>query len=230
MTLPHYPKLTATEIAGMVGSAPLVLEIGAADGEDTVQFLWAMPKARLYCFEPDERAYRKFAERMRDAGMHDHRKPVRFTLYYKGVTDVDGDKPFWPSGGKAGHLDDWYYSGSYSQPTYHKERSPEIKFPKKPVTMPSIRLDTWLNEMDPDGNVNAIDFVWADVQGGQVAMIAGARMALAITRFLYIECHEQPLYADEPTQEELITMLRPEFEPLGIYERNNILFRNKYVS
>ncbi|MHC4371539.1 MAG: FkbM family methyltransferase, partial [Planctomycetota bacterium] len=94
----------------------------------------------------------------------------------------------------------------------------------------SIRLDTWLDETDPDRKVEVIDFIWADLQGGQVFFIAGARMALSVTRYLYIECHEQPLYADEPTQDELITMLRPEFTPLGIYERNNILFQNKYVS
>jgi hypothetical protein len=87
-----------------------------------------------------------------------------------------------------------------------------------------------LDETDPDRKVEVIDFIWADLQGGQVFFIAGARMALSVTRYLYIECHEQPLYADEPTQDELITMLRPEFTPLGIYERNNILFQNKYVS
>jgi FkbM family methyltransferase len=224
MNLPHYPKLTATEIAGMVGTSPLMLEIGAADGEDTVEFLKAMPGARLYCFEPDRRALEAFGRRWNASRATG--SPVVVML---GVTDIDGEKPFWPSGGKAGHLGDWYLSGSYSKPTQHTIRSPEIFFPEKPIQMPSIRLDTWLDETDPDRTIEAIDFIWADVQGGQIAMIAGARMALSITRYLYIEVHEKPLYADEPTQEELIIMLRPEFKPLGIYEGNNILFKNRYV-
>lgn len=227
-SLPRHPKLTAVKIAGMVGASPLMLEIGAADGEDTLEFLRTMPEARLHCFEPDERAALKFAERMRDAGMHET-PMVRFTLWTKGVTDVDGTKDFWPSGGKAGHLDDWFLSGSYSKPTRHKERSPEIEFPDEPMPMPSVRLDTWLDEIDPDRNVKVVDFVWADLQGGQVFFIAGARMALSITRYFYIEVHETPLYADEPTQEELIIMLRPEFEPLAIYDGDNILFKNRYL-
>jgi FkbM family methyltransferase len=220
MNLPHYPKLTATEIAGMVGTSPLMLEIGACDGEDTEKFLAAMPQARLVCFEPDPRPRGVLCERL--AGS------PQVTVVSKGVTDTDGVKPFWPSGGKAGHAEDWYYSGSFSEPTQHKVRSPEITF-GEPQHMPSTRLDTWLDERDPKCELAAIDFVWADLQGGQVAFIAGARLALSITRYLYIECHTTPLYADEPTQEELVIMLRPEFEPLGIYEQDNILFRNKYL-
>jgi FkbM family methyltransferase len=230
MTLHHYPKLTATEIAGMMGTDPLMLEVGAADGEDTTAFLEAMPSTRLYCFEPDERCIALFRRRFglnRLSGIVKYQD--RLSLIERGVTDVDGTKKFWPSSGKAGHLVDWYLSGSFSEPTHHKTRSPEIEFPEKPLEMPSIRLDTWLDGTDPGRKIDVIDFVWADLQGGQVFFIAGARMALSITRYLYIECHETPLYADEPTQEELTIMLRPEFIPLGIYENNNILFRNKYV-
>ena len=147
----------------------------------------------------------------------------RVTLYHSGVGDIDGLKPFNASTGKAGHMDDWDHSGSYHKPTGHLEQSPEIKF-KPPEPMPCIRLDTWRN-INP--STRGIDFAWVDIQGSQRDFIEGGRLTLAITKYLYIECHHTPLYEDEPTQDELMCLL-PGFEPLGIYGLDNILLKNRH--
>lgn len=205
--------LRADEISDLVGTSPLMLEIGSHEGTDTVRFLDAMPGIRLHCFDPEERANAVFR---RELG-----GDSRVTLYETAVGDVDDPKPFYASTGKAGSREDWNFSGSLHKPTGHLKRSPEIKF-KPPVLVPCIRLDTWLLYTQ----IDCIDFAWVDIQGAQVDFLAGAKEALGIIRYLYIECHQEPLYDGEPTQEELIAML-PEFAPLAIYGDENILFENQ---
>jgi len=213
--------LTAEEIRDLVGTSPLMLEIGSHEGSDTVKFLKAMPLIRLYCFEPDPRPIERFQLAMDD--------DPRMIFEQTCIGHADTPQPFNPSTGRAGGMEDWDHSGSLQKPTGHLKRSPEIGF-KEPVVYKCRRLDTWLLLLLGDGlpyDLKQIDFIWADIQGSQRKLIAGGPMALAITRYLYIECHHEPLYDQEPTQEELIDLL-PGFEPLAIYDRDNILFRNRH--
>ncbi len=213
----YHKGMTAEGIRELVGDSPLMLEIGSHEGTDTDRFIEAMPEIVLYCFEPEQRAIQRF----KAAVLH-----WQAVLIEKMVADVDGEKPFHPSGGKAGHMIDWDYSGSPSKPTGHLKRSPEITF-KPPVMLPSIRLDTWFQTWHPE---TVIQFIWADVQGSQRAFIDGGQIALSRTRYLYIECHHPyPLYEDEPSREELMALL-PDFEPLAFYETDNILFQNRLLT
>jgi hypothetical protein len=142
------------------------------------------------------------------------------------VADCDTPRQFYASTGKVNDCPDWDYSGSLQQPTRHLTRSPEVKF-KDPVAVPCRRLDTWWHREIVEMGLLPIDFIWADVQGGQRGLIAGGTLALAITRWLYIEVHQEPLYDEEPTQDELVALL-PGFEPLAMYEQENILFKNRH--
>lgn len=212
-------RLTAEEIRDLVGTAPLMLEIGSHDGSDTVKFLGAMPAARIVCFEPDPRPVVEFTRRLE----HDS----RVKLFCEAVAESDGETAFYASTGEVGEHEDWDFSGSLQRATGHLLHSPEIKF-KDPVTIQCMRLDTWLTDFNVGAwSITGPDFIWADVQGGQRRLIAGGRTTLALTRYLYLECHHEPLYENEPTQDELIAML-PGFEPLAIYELDNILFRNRH--
>jgi FkbM family methyltransferase len=217
MNLPHTAgPISPEKIRSLVGLSGIMIEVGCHEGSDTVKFLDAMPHVYVFCFEPDQRPIARFKETMRDR--------ERWELIEKAVSDVDGEKEWWASTGMAGGRADWDYSGSICEPTGHLIRSPEIGF-KAPEPVPSIRLDTWLEE---NADIYAIDFAWVDIQGAQRAFLDGAQEALKIIRYLYIEAHNwrQPLYGGEPTPQELIDLL-PDFEPLGVYDCDNILFRNR---
>lgn len=209
--------ISGEEIRQLVGQSPIMLEIGSHNGSDTASFLEAMPEMRLFCFEPDQRPIASFKETIGDDS--------RVTLYEKAVADVDGALPFYASTGKAGGFDDWDFSGSLCEPTGHRKYSPAITF-KAPAPVPCVRLDTWYTETLWPGT--PIDFIWADCQGAQRQLLAGAATTLGATRYLYIEAHNRPympLYEGEPTQSELIALL-PGFQPLAVYERDNVLFCN----
>ena len=220
ITLRDHPKLTATQIRDLVGDSPLILEIGCCECDDTAKFVEAMPKARIHCFEPDARPLAAIPEDILSNG--------NVLIHKLAISDKDELQDWHASTGKAGSYDDYYLSGSLSWPTGHLEQSPEIKF-KGPVPIECMRLDTWYDNHQGSGPaLRPVDFIWADVQGTQARLIVGGRLTLALTRWLYIECHPTPLYEEEPTQAELIDML-PGFEPMGLYEGYNILFRNRHI-
>lgn len=217
--------LTAEEIKGMVGTAPLMLEIGCHEGSDTVKFLEAMPGVKLTCFDCEKRALSRFKDTIDQYEVAHSVKYKRtmVQLVEKAVADVDGQLDFYASTGKAGSRDDWDFSGSLCEPTGHLTRSPQIKF-KEPEGVPCCRLDTWWRSM---GTPDVIDFIWADVQGSQRMVIRGGREVLSRTRYLYIEAHNPIAYAGEPTQNELIKLLAEWFTPMAMYARENILFKRK---
>ncbi len=217
-----YGKMSGGGIRDLVGDRPLILEIGCCECDDTANFLRAMPEATIHCFEPDERALAAIPDEIL--------QHPRVALWRCALGDSNEKQDWHASTGKAGSYEDWYLSGSLNEPTGHLAQSPEIKF-KAPEPVSCLRLDAWYHThiiKFAEYEVPGVDFIWADVQGAQVKLIAGGRKTLALTRYLYIECHPTPLYEGEPTQQELISML-PGFEPLGLYEGYNILFRNRHT-
>lgn len=209
--------LRAAEIRELVGDSPVMLEIGCNGGGDTQCFLDAMPGIHLFCFEPDPRPLARFKPRLDDP---------RITLIRKGVSDKDGNACFHLSGGKSPQGSgqrEWDCSSSLFRPTENMKRSfPWLRFTRQ-IEVDVVRLDTWLVQY-PD--IQRIDFVWADTQGAEEAMILGGRATLQRTRYLYTEFYNQPLYEGQPNLERIVELL-PSFELIGIYARENALFRNR---
>lgn len=208
-------KIPISEIGRLVGRCdPVILEIGAHDGLDSERLCLAFPAARLFCFEPDPRPAERWRQRM-----WERKEPYGVRFVQTALGAVDTPVPFYASTGEVDGHRDWDYSGSIRRPTRHLDRSPHIKF-KHPELVPCTRLDTWAAL---ELGLTPIDFIWADVQGGQRDLIEGGRQTLGSTRWLYVECHEESLYDGEPTQEELCALL-PGFRLMTVYDTDNLLF------
>jgi len=218
------PELTVPELRQYVTrEAPIILEIGANDGEDTARFMETFPGCRLYCFECDDRAILKWRTRFGLAG--ENRNPA---LIEVALSDDDSRAEFYPSGGDPPNCDrpdwkDWDKSGSLLKPTGHLSYSPWVTF-GVPVRVMTMKLDTWM-EYGHVGEREEIDFVWCDVQGAEAKVIRGARRSLHRLRYLYLECHPQQLYDGAPSEQTLKDML-PLHDCLGRYA-DNLLFRRK---
>lgn len=223
----HAHELNGKLIRELVGrDDPLLLEIGCADGVDTMEFLDAMPRATIHCFEPDRRCRAAFRERVG--------RDYRVRLHEVAVSNVDGEALFYASSGSPADvdpshysrplpLDDWYLSGSLCRPTRHLEYSPWVTFPeemRRPVM--TMRLDTWLARQQSP----FIDFIWMDVQGAERLVLEGATETLKRTRLVYTEVYETPMYEGQPSLEEIKLLLGEGWVLLGIYARDNALFAN----
>ena len=207
-------------IRGMVGEGATILEIGAHSGLDTWRFLHPEGgRARqVVAFEPDPRPLARFrkilAQQIVDGSV---------ILYPCAAGRINGRIPWFASHGKPWFAqkditnihNDWDSSGSLHQPTGHKELYPDVTFTQESV--PCLRLDDiWLPHFD---------FAWIDVQGSQRDVIAGGHETLDRIPWIFIECHEEPLYDGEPTLPELCELL-PQHAVVDKCNVN-ILFRKK---
>lgn len=202
----EYADMQAEDVAVLLHDRfpnPSILEIGANDGEDTARMLRVMPTSTVVAFEPDPRAL----VRLRAAlGSN-----PRVRIEGKAVGNINGSVPWFAS-----NIDDlpnglvWDKSSSLRTPTDHIKVSPEIYFTQD-YTVECVRLD--------DVDLPPFDFAWIDVQGSQRDVIAGGYATLSRIPYIYIECHNYPLYEGEPRPEELFAMF-PDHRPTGKWGQN----------
>jgi 2-O-methyltransferase len=205
-------SLTFKKIRSFVGrNDPVILEIGANDGGHSRCFLDTFPKCRLFCFEPDSRAIRQWKKNVQDP---------RATLVESAVGAVDGTVTFHVSAGSEDKREDWDKSGSIRAPKTHLTRWPWVTFPTT-VEVACTRLDTWLESVALD----RIDFIWADVQGAEGDLVAGAPRALEMTRYFYTEYSNEEWYEGQIDLRSLTERL-PGFEIVMLFP-SDVLFRRR---
>ena len=168
--------LTHEQIAALINKPdPTILEIGCNDGGDTLALLCAMPQAKIYCFEPDPRAIRRFKKNLGS-------QFNKVKLFEIAISNQTGRIIFHSSSGW--DLPDgwdlpegWDLSGSIRRPKNHLSEYPWVKFDKT-ITVSTGRLDDWC----ADNDIKQIDFIWMDVQGAEGDVIEGASKTLQKTR------------------------------------------------
>ena len=192
---------------------PLILEIGANDGNDTLEFLQTFKNLKIYCFEPDPRAIKKFKLKINDK---------RCSLSEIAVSNKEGEIEFYMSGGQNPEktINDWDASSSIKKPFKHLKMCPWIKFEKK-IVIKSKKLDDWVKEK----KIKNIDFIWADVQGAEKELIEGGLKTLnEKTKYFYTEFSNEEMYENQINLSEILKLL-PRFKIIKIYE-NNVLLKN----
>jgi FkbM family methyltransferase len=212
------PRVTDGEITEAVlrryikTDTPLIVEVGANDGSHTEWFKQVFPNAQVHSFEPVSSAQQRFVART--LGLHG------VQLHRTAVGRSRGSVKFYPSIARegSGQVSAWDASGSLREPSGHLNLHPEIVF-AQPVEVPCIRLDDWLSEFDPP----QIDFLWMDVQGAELDVLAGAEETLKRTKLVYTEYAVQELYRGQPTLKQILSAV-PNFRPVIRYI-NDILLR-----
>jgi FkbM family methyltransferase len=198
---------------------PYVVELGACDGDDTVWLLDAVRDQwraqapdheipRYVLVEPDPRNLRTLRGRGFDntsPGVH---------LVAGAISRSAGSAVFHMCDNTTNQA---LGSGSIREPTLHKTAIPWCTFPAQ------TEVDTYsLDDIFTDHQLSRIDLLWVDIQGAERDMIEGGKMALARTRYLFVEVEEQALYAGQATKHELYHML-PGWEVLREFEYNALL-------
>jgi FkbM family methyltransferase len=99
---------------------PVILEIGACTGEDSLVFLQEFSDIQLHCFEPDPRSVKIHQNTVKDA---------RCQLHQIAISDVDGEAEFYQSTSsneETGDPSEWLQSSSLKTPKNHLERLPLV--------------------------------------------------------------------------------------------------------
>jgi FkbM family methyltransferase len=196
---------------------PVIVEIGCNDGSHTLEFLGAFPNGKIICFEPDERAAKRFKKKVNDP---------RVVFFSCAIGSVDGTARFFASGGNPlatpdpRFPEDWDLSGSIHPPLLHLQTTPRVTFANQ-VEVTIQRLDSMIQEL----GLEKVDLIWADVQGAEADLIWGGRQTLRNTHYFYTEYSDQELYAGQVNLNQLRTLL-PDFRLIHKL-RYDVLFRNK---
>jgi len=207
MSTPAERKASLKILQPLVG--PVVLELGAYDGEDSIWIREACPDVEYYMIEADPHC----ANLIRT-----YRDMEGITLLEVAIADHTGNVEF--------HLcdnecDRAKASSSIRQPKEHLERFPWCTFDRT-ITVPSLSLDDLFYML----HIQRADLVWADLQGAERDMIAGGGEALKRIRYLFMEADENELYEGQAVRGELLAML-PDWEVIEKLDYNLLLKNTK---
>lgn len=190
---------------------PIIFEIGCADGLDTQEFINTFNDVnfKMYCFEPDLRNIESFKSRINDN---------RVELIQAAIGDQNGKTTF--------HQSSTIYSSSLKEPTEKLfDTWPIIKFENE-YEIDIYTLDYFIQV----NNIPIINFIWADVQGAEDLLIAGAKKSLIDKiQFLYTEYSNIPYYKDEPTLPEIVNLMGSNWEVVTDFG-TDVLLRNKNIT
>ena len=156
----------------------VILDVGCYNGLDGLEYLDDVGKdrCRLFSFEADP----KIAKIVRE----DHKSLIKdgnMTLIESAVSNVDGELTWHQS--RIIDTNQNAPSGTIKFPRGHMDHHKHIGF--KETKVPSIKLDTWFEQQD---DVDMIDFMHVDVNGGEKEFIEGALTTLKEhTKFLWME-------------------------------------------
>jgi FkbM family methyltransferase len=147
---------------------PLIIELGANDGETTKEFVRIFPKGTIECYEPDKRAITKFKL---------NNFPKNVTLYEKAVSNESKEIEFYESH-KSNQ--DWSYSSTISTPKLHKLFHPEISF-----NFAGKIEAAGINDVLKGRKVNLL---WMDTQGSESSILRALSIIdLNKIDFIYLE-------------------------------------------
>jgi len=175
------------EVFGKEGPR-VIVEVGAADGADTLQYIKRYPRAAIHAFEPLKRNVETLHEVI-PLG-----KAVIHPIALGATNEITAD--FWESYGRPPRRpagEPWPYSSSLLPPLQHEVIHPWCKFKKTHTSV--VRYEEYLRE-DPD-------YVHIDVQGAELAVLRGFGARLDAVRAIWMEVSTVPLYAGQPLYAEV---------------------------
>jgi 2-O-methyltransferase len=203
--------MTETEYARQIvasTASPVVLELGAHHGHDTIPIWRAMRRrgGRYIAVEADPENCSILRDNVRETSVQVIHAAIVGDPEVKTVE-------FHRSHGGSG-------SGSIRHPKDHLNHFPEITF-RENVTVPAVTLDALAF------GIERIELIWADLQGAERDMITGGRDALRRTHWLMIEAERIEMYDGQATRDQLLAMLPDCWKPVQDWSDNaNVLLRN----
>ncbi len=165
---------------------PIIIDIGANDGAEIVDFLDLYPQCLVYAVEADPEPFKRLQKRFAGDG--------RVKCFNIAIADNNGRIIFNCSSGfftkeqkQSNTQHD--FSGSILTPKLHLEMTPEVKFENK-IDVNCMTLDTFVKSQ----NLNTPDFIWMDVQGAEYNVFKGGTETLKNVKVIYTEYGLVELY------------------------------------
>jgi len=208
---------------------PIIVEIGAHYGEDSVRFVETFKNAQVYCFEPDPRNIAIFRK---------HIDNERITLFEYALSNEEGEAEFFQSfqdytKDTVPEKYDWISEEDYQEKKLNNSGSSSLKKGYKHTLSDTIvvktkRFDNWMVEND----LTMVDLAWIDVQGAEAMVIEGMASEITNVNFIWIEYGETD-YDGGLSRQQTVSLLREKgFKPLKDFHNDantgDLLFYNTH--
>ena len=179
---------------------PVVFDVGASDGSSIKDFKKLFPGSSIYSFEPFPASFGNIEFLSKSY------KNVK--VFQLALSDNDGFRDFYLNKSKA--------TSSLLKPKKTGSFMDEHAVFEKCIQVQTSKLDTFLEE----NNIQQIDILKIDVQGGELMLFEGAeetlkarKIKIIYTEIWFIEGYEgQPLYHDIASY-----LKKFGYSPFGIY-------------
>ena len=188
---------------------PIILDIGAHEGESVKFFKNIFKDCKIYSFEPFPEAYQKLSRL----------KYKNFLPINKAISSKSGNMDFYLF--DKSHLNSLNKINIDSKDSIHYAKSVKAK----QIEVESITLDDFIEEK----SVEYIDLIKIDVQGSEKDVLIGAGKCLKNTRLITLEINLFDFYEKKSSFLEVETLL-PNFELYSIIRlsQNPMNFRTDW--
>ena len=231
-----------------------IIEVGAADGNDSLKLLDIFKNSKLYCLEPDPRGYEL------------HKKYINnknCKLYNLAISDIDGEVELKlsnkdPKDPKLNHkAQKKWYDGNITKYEVYEEASKifsdkfdikhtndsrygwlysstisevnsNINLWSHKIHVKTLKLDTFCFQ----NNITKIDFLWTDVEGAEKKLIDGAKNILKFTKYIMLEFGCLDYYKSSLNYHQTKDLMKKyNFTECFISQDNsNIIFKNNLLT
>lgn len=174
-----------------------VFDIGACEGESSIQYSRLIPNSTIYCFEP-------LPENIELIKKNFLKYKIQNAQYFNfALAEKNGFAEFHVSEGKPENIEatDWDFgnkSSSLLQPDKHLEMVDFIKFGKT-IKVQTITLKSFCN----DHKIDRIDLIHLDVQGAELLVLKGAADFIKNIKVIWLEVSTIEFYKGQPLAEDI---------------------------
>lgn len=199
-----------------------IIEVGARDCQESVQFSDLLPDATVFAFECNPHTINLCKQNIEN---HPNIK-----LIEKAVSDKNGKITFYPidvkrtittwSDGNPGASSLFKASGKY----------PVEQYVQKEIEVESITLKKFLD----DEEINSIDVLWMDIQGAELIALQGCEQRINDIKLIHLEVEFFEIYSNQPLFNEINSFFKKKgfifimFTALGQYA-GDAIYLNKSV-
>lgn len=146
----------------------IILDAGAYNGHDSIDFVTIFPKSTVYAVEPISSIYNQLVENTKS---YNNIKTFKLAL-----NDTIANKTMFISSGYS------VQSSSLMKPKEHLTMFPDCKFEEKETVK-----TTTINQFCKNNNIDRIDFMWLDLQGNEYKVLSKADSILHTTKAIFAE-------------------------------------------